>query len=166
MSPARFQPRGKRNALSRRGRARSCDVADRLPAEAHQQVDRPDVEVLVPVPGPRRLGRGEAGERNLRDVVVVPVHVRIRVVRNVVLDAPGIAREAEQRVGRPADEVVPATAAEVGAVVRVVLDAERDQRRTDQQAGEGEQSTGDARVTEDEEPHETAISPTAIGAFA
>ena len=112
------------------------EIADRLPPQPHEHVHRPDVVLLEAVPTARRLGRGEAGERSLRGVVVVPVDVRVRVVGDVVLHAPGVAREAEQGVRRPADEVIPAPALEVGAVIRVVLHAEGGQHGADDEADE------------------------------
>ena len=48
------------------------EVADGLPAQAHQRVHRPDVVLLEAVPGPRGLGRREARERSLGGVVVEP----------------------------------------------------------------------------------------------
>ncbi len=73
-----------------------CDVGARLPAQHHQAVERPDVDVLQPVPALRGLVRREACERCLVDVVVVSVDVGVGVVRDVVLDPPGVAREAER----------------------------------------------------------------------
>ena len=96
------------------------------------------------------LRRNETDERRLADVVVVAVDVRVRVMGDVVLDAPGVAREAEHRVGRPAHQVVEAPRAEVGAVVRVVLDAKADQDRPEHEAGERHQPDHEARPDEDE----------------
>ena len=129
-SPARSQRRGDaQRAVADAAADERGDVGARLPAEHHHAVERPDVDVLEPVPRLRRLRRREPRERRLADVVVVAVDVRVRVVRDVVLDAPRVAAEAEQRVGGPAHQVVEAPRAEVGAVVRVVLDAEPDQDR-------------------------------------
>ena len=112
------------------------DVADGLPAQHHQAVQRPDVEVLQPVPAARRLRRHETRERHLADVVVVAVDVRVRVVGDVVLDAPRVAAEPEQRVRAPAEQVIEAPRPEVGAVVRVVLDAEARSASSRARAGE------------------------------
>ena len=110
------------------------DIADCLPAERHQAVQRPDVVVLQPVPGTGSLFRHQPCERHLRDVGVVAVHVRIRVMGDVVLHAPGIAREPEQRIGGPAHQMVQAACPKVRAVIGVVHHAERNQRRPERSA--------------------------------
>ena len=83
------------------------------------------------------------------------------MVRNVVLDAPGIAAEAEQRVRAPAEQVVVAAGAEVGAVVRVVLDAEPDQDRREDEPGEREQPEPEAGpdTAEDARPKLEPLEP-------
>ena len=121
------------------------DVGAGLPAQHHQAVQRPDVDVLQPVPALRRLVRRQAREGSLVDVVVVAVDVGVGVVRDVVLDPPGVAREADERVRRPAHQVVQAPRAEVRAVVRVVLHAEADQHRREHEAREAHHSDGRRR---------------------
>ena len=99
MNPARSQRRGVRSAvLPMRAAAQGVEVAEHLEAQPHEAVERPDVDVLEAIPRPRGLGRDEPGDRHLRDVVVVAVDVRVRVVRDVVPHAPGVARDPEQRV--------------------------------------------------------------------
>ena len=104
--------------------AQGVEIAEPLQPQAHEAVERPDVDVLEAIPRPRRLSGDEPRDRHLRDVVVVPVDVRVRVMRDVVPDAPGVARDPEQRIGAPAQQVVVARAAERRAVVCVVLHAE------------------------------------------
>ena len=124
------------------------DVTDRLPPKPHQRVHGPDVVLLKPVPRPRGLRRREPGDRHLGDVVVVAVDVRVRVVRDVVLDAPRIAAEPEERVRRPAEQVVVAPLPEIRAVIRVVLYAERRQQRAHHEAHHADQPGDETRPDE------------------
>jgi hypothetical protein len=85
------------------------NIAHGLPPEPHDAVERPDVVVLEPVPRARRLDGHEPCERHLGDVRVVAVHVGVRVMGDVVLHAPRVAREPEERIGRPTHQVVAAS---------------------------------------------------------
>jgi hypothetical protein len=79
-----------------------------------------------------RLSRRKPPERADVDVVVRAGHVRIRVVRQVVLEAPQVGARAEH-VERHAQEPVDAGAARIGAMVGIVLDAEPDAGRRERQ---------------------------------
>ena len=110
----------------------------------------PPAEAVLPELA--RLLRGrEACERHLRDVVIVAIDIRVGVMRDVVLHPPGVAREAEQRVGGPADKVVQAFAAEVRAVICVVLDAERRQKHSQHERRQAHDGRHDPRVAEHED---------------
>lgn len=125
----------------------------------------PDVVLLEAVPGLRLLVGREARERNLGRVVVEAVNVGVGVVGNVVLITPGVAREAEQRVRRPRHEVVQAPLLEIGAVIRVMLHAERGQHRAGNEAQEAEGSDDDARVQDDQDAPGAGGQASAIGAL-
>ena len=69
---------------------------------------------------------------------------------DVVLHAPGIAREPKQRIGGPAHQMVQAACPKVRAVIGVVHHAERDQRRPENQPAKAEQTEPQAGVAENE----------------
>ena len=111
------------------------DIAGRLPADTHQGVQQPDVVVLEPVPRPGLLRRREPRDRYLAHIVVTTVDVRVGVVRHVVLDPPRIAAEPEQRISRPAQQMVVALLPKERPVVRVVLNAQRGQDQAERETG-------------------------------
>ena len=154
ITPARSQPRGARSVLSptrprRNARCRrpSASAAPSACTSARCSSAGSGTTAWGPA-------TGEPGERHLRGVGVEAVDIGVRVMGDVVLHPPGVAREAEQRVGRPADEVVPAPPPEVRAVVRIVLHAEGGQRRADQEPREAEKADAMTGVEEDSSAHE------------
>ena len=74
-----------------------------------------------------------------------------------MLNTPGVAREAEQRVRRPPHEVVPAPLLEIGAVIRVMLHAEGGQHRAGNEAQEAEGSTTTPGCSTTKTPQELAV---------
>ena len=72
------------------------------------------------------------------------------MVGHVVLHAPRVAREPEQRIGRPAHQVVEAAGSKVGAVIGVVHHAEGGQRRSEDQSPESDQAERQPGVAEHE----------------
>ena len=107
--------------------------------------------MLQPVPAPRPLARRQPCKRCLVDVVVVAVDVGVRVMGNVVLDPPCVAAESQQRISRPAHQVIQATPTEIRAVVGVVLNAKADEDRSQHEPRQTEHPDGDPRPGQDED---------------
>jgi hypothetical protein len=133
MHAARSQRNG---AASDASPPERSEVADRLEAQPHETVERPDVDVLEAIPRLRGLNRHQPGDWHLRNVAVVTVDIRVSVMRDVVPDAPRVAGEPEERVGSPSKQMVVTRLAEGCSVVRVVLNAEAGEYPTHCQPGE------------------------------
>ena len=155
ITPARFQPRGTRSALSPIARGERGEVANNLPAEAPSACTSARCRLLEAVPGPRRLG-GRSGRGDLGGIVVEPVDIRVGVVGDVVLTRQAYS-EAEERIRLTSRPGGCSGAAKVRATVRVVLTqkAIRIEPRTSPRrhsgatirSGEENRTTQDATVT-------------------
>ena len=126
-----------------------AEVGDEQPAQRHEPVQEPQVDVLRPMPRPPGLLGGEAGEGHLFDVGVHPHDVGAGVVEGVVLEAPEPRASSEEVAGEAEQPVQAARAAE-GAVVAVVHDAGRGRHRRDDQDRRAQEPEHDADVGEDE----------------
>jgi hypothetical protein len=127
------------------------DVADDQVLEGEEPVQGPQVDVLVSMPAPPWLPRGEPGEGSLRYVAVDSIDVGRTVMKDVVFELPE-PRARSEAIGDVGQQTIHAGIAEEGPVVGVVHDAGRHANQSQEQHAGRNHADQEPPVPDDQAP--------------